>query len=352
MSQQIDALYELAFKEKAFAATVELQWFLTEQVEEEKSAREIVAKFRWSGTTRLRCSISIASWASRSGAAEPSTPVRRPGCLPPSSPRWLSAGSALRSTATRSRTRRAGTTSRRRGTSSPSRRWPCWRRGGDQATSAEDAVPAAPPPPIQARQAVTGVAVAIAISVALYWPTLWLGLLSDDYVLLELPLLPGDRWEFVRPLPLLLWSVVHPVAGPPGLHALNVILHGVNGALLAALTLAIVPAARFGVGLLAAALFLMCPLAVEPVAWAAGVFDTLLVTWALAYLLALVYAPGPRWAIAGALVCLSAALATKESAVALPLLGALLAIRRRVSWMAIAASAAVCAVYATLRVSD
>ncbi len=46
VSRQIDALYELAFKEKAYAATVELQWFLTEQVEEEKSTREIVAKFR------------------------------------------------------------------------------------------------------------------------------------------------------------------------------------------------------------------------------------------------------------------------------------------------------------------
>jgi ferritin len=44
VSQQIDALYELAFKEKAYSATVELEWFLTEQVEEEKSAREIVAK--------------------------------------------------------------------------------------------------------------------------------------------------------------------------------------------------------------------------------------------------------------------------------------------------------------------
>ena len=49
VSRQIDALYELAFREKAFAATVELQWFLTEQVEEEKSAREIVAKFRLVG---------------------------------------------------------------------------------------------------------------------------------------------------------------------------------------------------------------------------------------------------------------------------------------------------------------
>ncbi|MBX3427401.1 MAG: ferritin [Pirellulales bacterium] len=45
VSAQIDALYELAFHEKAFAALVELEWFITEQVEEEKSAREIVHKF-------------------------------------------------------------------------------------------------------------------------------------------------------------------------------------------------------------------------------------------------------------------------------------------------------------------
>jgi ferritin len=46
VSGQIDSLYELAFKEKAFSATVELQWFLTEQVEEEKSAREILARLK------------------------------------------------------------------------------------------------------------------------------------------------------------------------------------------------------------------------------------------------------------------------------------------------------------------
>ena len=45
VTQQIDKLYELAFKEKAFAALVELEWFITEQVEEEKTAREIVHKF-------------------------------------------------------------------------------------------------------------------------------------------------------------------------------------------------------------------------------------------------------------------------------------------------------------------
>jgi ferritin len=43
---QIDALYELAFNEKSFAALVELEWFITEQVEEEKTAREVVHKFK------------------------------------------------------------------------------------------------------------------------------------------------------------------------------------------------------------------------------------------------------------------------------------------------------------------
>jgi ferritin len=49
VSAQIDKLYELVFNEKAFAALVELQWFLQEQVEEEKTAREIVGKFHLVG---------------------------------------------------------------------------------------------------------------------------------------------------------------------------------------------------------------------------------------------------------------------------------------------------------------
>lgn len=45
VTAQIDNLYELAFQEKAFAALVELEWFIAEQVEEEKTAREVVHKF-------------------------------------------------------------------------------------------------------------------------------------------------------------------------------------------------------------------------------------------------------------------------------------------------------------------
>lgn len=45
VTQQIDALFELALKEKAFAAMVELEWFVQEQVEEEKTARNVLHKF-------------------------------------------------------------------------------------------------------------------------------------------------------------------------------------------------------------------------------------------------------------------------------------------------------------------
>jgi len=46
VTAQIDSLYELAFQEKAFAALVELEWFIQEQVEEEKTARDILHKFK------------------------------------------------------------------------------------------------------------------------------------------------------------------------------------------------------------------------------------------------------------------------------------------------------------------
>ena len=44
VSEQIDALYALALEQKAFAALVELEWFVTEQVEEEKTVREVIHK--------------------------------------------------------------------------------------------------------------------------------------------------------------------------------------------------------------------------------------------------------------------------------------------------------------------
>jgi ferritin len=46
VTRQINSLYEMAFNEKAFAALVELEWFINEQVEEEKTARDVLYKFQ------------------------------------------------------------------------------------------------------------------------------------------------------------------------------------------------------------------------------------------------------------------------------------------------------------------
>jgi ferritin len=42
VTASINSLYELALQEKDYAAQMALQWFITEQVEEEKNAAEIV----------------------------------------------------------------------------------------------------------------------------------------------------------------------------------------------------------------------------------------------------------------------------------------------------------------------
>lgn len=46
VTASIYALYELALKEKDYPAQIMLQWFITEQVEEEKNAAEIVASLK------------------------------------------------------------------------------------------------------------------------------------------------------------------------------------------------------------------------------------------------------------------------------------------------------------------
>jgi ferritin len=71
VSHQIDVLYEIAFKEKAFAAVAELQWFLTEQVEEEKTGREIVAKFRLIGNDPASILDMDRELGARTGAPAP-----------------------------------------------------------------------------------------------------------------------------------------------------------------------------------------------------------------------------------------------------------------------------------------
>jgi ferritin len=77
VSRQIDSLYEVAFAEKAFAAVAELQWFLTEQVEEEKTGREIVARFKMVGSDPASLLDLDRELGTRSGAAEPGPAEQR-----------------------------------------------------------------------------------------------------------------------------------------------------------------------------------------------------------------------------------------------------------------------------------
>lgn len=49
VTAQINSLYEVAFANKSFDTVVQTEWFVNEQVEEEKTVREIVAKLRMVG---------------------------------------------------------------------------------------------------------------------------------------------------------------------------------------------------------------------------------------------------------------------------------------------------------------
>jgi ferritin len=49
VSAQINALYKLAGDESDYPAQVMLQWFVTEQVEEEKTAMDIIARLKLAG---------------------------------------------------------------------------------------------------------------------------------------------------------------------------------------------------------------------------------------------------------------------------------------------------------------
>jgi len=49
VTQKITDLYKIALEENDFPSQVELQWFIKEQVEEEKTAKDIIQQLRWVG---------------------------------------------------------------------------------------------------------------------------------------------------------------------------------------------------------------------------------------------------------------------------------------------------------------
>jgi ferritin len=49
VTESIHALYELAVKEKEYATQLELQWFISEQVEEEQTVEQLIAQMKMAG---------------------------------------------------------------------------------------------------------------------------------------------------------------------------------------------------------------------------------------------------------------------------------------------------------------
>lgn len=170
----------------------------------------------------------------------------------------------------------------------------------------------------------------VAFALILYWPSLSLGLLSDDFALLGI----ASRGEalvvreiFWRPLPIALYAAGDALGGPVLLHFVNVALHAVNGWLTARLARGL--GLGRGAALAAASLFLVFPASVEPVAWVSGLPDLLMT----AVLLAALEVWGARWPlrhrVPAVLLLALIALVTKETSVALPLLGLVVWAKRR-----------------------
>ena len=196
----------------------------------------------------------------------------------------------------------------------------------------------------------------IASTAALYANTLFLGLFSDDFVLVQKAL--GQEWmaqsEFVRPLPLAVWGLLLAITRNPAvLHAFSIALHGVNAALVYVLALQL--GLRTSSAALAAGLFAAFPASVETVVWPAAVHDLLVAVCALAFVL--LARQGRSWLGLGApTLLLIVGLLSKESAVAIPVLASVVWLGRggiddNRAWRVILLGAAVCAVYGVVRMT-
>lgn len=168
-------------------------------------------------------------------------------------------------------------------------------------------------------------------AVVLYQRSITIGFLSDDYTLRAMAQsdnLGSTSGWFFRPVPLLLWrGILSVVDTPVVLHVLNIVLHGVNAFLVAALGFAMGMRRQTALG--AAALFLTFPALPEAVVWAAGIQDVLMTTMALAAVVICARKTplsGWRIALVGGLLILG--FGSKETAVCIPVLIALCCVTR------------------------
>lgn len=150
-----------------------------------------------------------------------------------------------------------------------------------------------------------------------YRGALWVGYLSDDFVLVNAH---TGVWrqgssELFRVLPVVLirWSA-DSFGGSTASHAINIVRHCVNGLLVHRLALAV--GFSEGASILAASLFLAFPAAAEPVVWISGLQDLLMTTATLLFVNGIM----SSWSPVVLLMSLCAGLLSKESAVVMPVL--------------------------------
>ena len=171
-----------------------------------------------------------------------------------------------------------------------------------------------------------------------YGAALRVGWLSDDFVLAEWAArrewIHAASTGFVRPIVPMVWAFLSflPFGWPAALHAANLLLHALNGVLIAAI------AARLGVdrqeALAAGVIFVTLSAMTEALVWVSGMQDVLMATLALVAVLAtLGISAGSAWRQRGvslvmapvflpvlAMASAALALGVKETAVVIPAL--------------------------------
>ena len=199
----------------------------------------------------------------------------------------------------------------------------------------------------------------VAASLVVYWALLSVGLFADDYVIIDAAR-EGRLtvWrDLFRPVIFLVWRPLTALTGQPAplLHAVNIILHGINAGLVGLLAHRLLRD-RWS-GLTAGSLFLWIPSGLEAIAWASGLQDVLMTTFVLLFLV-FVTNEHQAWRVRGlAIAALIAGLLTKETAIAAPLLAAIVGAgagareaRRRI-WMMTAVSLVAVAAFLAIRLA-
>ncbi len=206
------------------------------------------------------------------------------------------------------------------------------------------------------------------VAVLVYLPTLFLGFLSDDYVITAHVAEAKSPLSFFafhqaarlyRALHFTSWWGQYHLWGyaPLGYHAVSLLLHSLNAVLVYLLGRRVMN--RRAPALVAALLFAVHPLHTESVAWVSGQVDLLATLLSLLSLYCLdrfLHAPRTRpLLLVAAGLCFALAVLTKESAAALPLVAVLWTLlrvekeRRRAVWPVAVAFGAVLLGYVGVR---